>query len=122
VVLESLSVSSSTPAISPSSSSGLFVSTRRLSPSFFPVSNVRRDYDGSWTSYLHYVIVGEKDEVSIKDVADAIVSAVGFEGEYSFDTTRSDGQFKKTASNDKLLKYIPDFEFTPFNDGKWCSV
>jgi len=79
-------------------------------------------HDGSWTSYLHYVIVGEKDEVSIKDVADAIVSAVGFEGEYSFDTTRSDGQFKKTASNEKLLKYIPDFEFTPFNDGKWCSV
>ncbi|KAH8548359.1 hypothetical protein BGW37DRAFT_506898 [Umbelopsis sp. PMI_123] len=59
--------------------------------------------------------VGEKDEVSIKDVADAIVNAVGFEGEYSFDTTRSDGQFKKTASNEKLLKYIPDFEFTPFN-------
>ncbi|CAO3666558.1 unnamed protein product [Umbelopsis ramanniana] len=66
--------------------------------------------------------VGEKDEVSIKDVADAIVSAVGFEGEYSFDTTRSDGQFKKTASNDKLLKYIPDFEFTPFNDAVKESV
>ncbi|CAO3684064.1 unnamed protein product [Umbelopsis vinacea] len=59
--------------------------------------------------------VGEKDEVSIKDVADAIVGAVGFEGEYSFDTSRSDGQFKKTASNDKLLKYLPDFEFTPFD-------
>ena len=27
--------------------------------------------------------VGEKDEVSIKDVADAIVKAVGFEGDYS---------------------------------------
>lgn len=26
--------------------------------------------------------VGEKDEVSIKDVADAIVKAVGFEGEF----------------------------------------
>jgi GDP-L-fucose synthase len=68
--------------------------------------------------YLHVNLVGEKDEVSIKDVADAIVNAVGFEGEYSFDTTRSDGQFKKTASNEKLLKYIPDFEFTPFNVGK----
>ncbi|CAO3632651.1 unnamed protein product [Cunninghamella blakesleeana] len=59
--------------------------------------------------------VGEEDEVSIKDVADAIVKAVGFEGEYSFDTTRADGQFKKTASNDKLKKYLPDFEFTPFD-------
>ncbi|KAI8336576.1 hypothetical protein BC941DRAFT_471116 [Chlamydoabsidia padenii] len=58
--------------------------------------------------------VGEEDEVSIKDVADAIVKAVEFKGEYSFDTTRADGQFKKTASNEKLKKYLPDFEFTPF--------
>ncbi|SAL95899.1 hypothetical protein [Absidia glauca] len=59
--------------------------------------------------------VGEEDEVSIKDVADAIVKAVDFKGEYSFDTSRADGQFKKTASNDKLKKYLPDFEFTPFD-------
>jgi len=58
--------------------------------------------------------VGEEDEVSIKDVADAIVKAVGFEG-YTFDTSRSDGQFKKTASNAKLMKYLGDFQFTPFD-------
>jgi GDP-L-fucose synthase len=29
------------------------------------------------------VVVGEEDEVSIKDVADAIVKAVDFKGEYS---------------------------------------
>jgi hypothetical protein len=29
------------------------------------------------------LIVGEEDEVSIKQVADAIVKAVGFEGDYS---------------------------------------
>ncbi|KAI8068071.1 hypothetical protein BC940DRAFT_340482 [Gongronella butleri] len=66
--------------------------------------------------------VGEKDEVSIKDVADAIVKALAFEGEYSFDTSRADGQFKKTASNDKLMKYIPDFEFTPFDQAVKESV
>ncbi|ORZ12024.1 hypothetical protein BCR42DRAFT_421080 [Absidia repens] len=59
--------------------------------------------------------VGEEDEVSIKDVADAIVKAVDFQGDYSFDTSRADGQFKKTASNDKLKKYLPDFKFTPFD-------
>jgi len=59
--------------------------------------------------------VGEKDEISIKDVADSIVKAVGFEGEYSFDATKADGQFKKTASNSKLIKYLPDFQFTPFD-------
>ncbi|KAF8516543.1 epimerase-domain-containing protein [Hysterangium stoloniferum] len=58
--------------------------------------------------------VGEDEEVSIKDVADAIVKAVGFEGEYSFDTTRADGQFRKPASNGKLMSLIGDFQFTPF--------
>lgn len=58
--------------------------------------------------------VGEEDEVSIKQVADAIVKAVGFTGDYSFDTSKADGQFKKTASNSKLRKYLPNFTFTPF--------
>ncbi|KAF5924806.1 hypothetical protein HPG69_014467 [Diceros bicornis minor] len=31
-----------------------------------------------------------------------------------FDTSKSDGQFKKTASNGKLRAYLPDFRFTPF--------
>ncbi|KAG2218293.1 hypothetical protein INT45_000975 [Circinella minor] len=66
--------------------------------------------------------VGEKDEVSIKDVADAIVKAVDFQGEYSFDTSRADGQYKKTASNEKLMKYLPDFEFTPFDQAVKESV
>ncbi|CAG8572488.1 4084_t:CDS:1, partial [Paraglomus occultum] len=35
---------------------------------------------------------------------------------YTFDTSRSDGQFKKTASNAKLMKYLGgEFQFTPFN-------
>lgn len=58
--------------------------------------------------------VGEEDEVSIKQVADAIVKAVGFEGDYSFDTTKLDGQYKKTASNSKLRRLLPEFEFTSF--------
>lgn len=34
------------------------------------------------------------------------------------DTTKSDGQFKKTASNAKLKKLRPDFRFTPFKQGR----
>lgn len=34
--------------------------------------------------------------------------------EVSFDASKSDGQFKKTASNGKLRAYLPDFRFTPF--------
>lgn len=58
--------------------------------------------------------VGEEQEVSIKDAALTVAGAFDFKGEVIFDTTRSDGQYKKTASNAKLKKYLPDFEFTPF--------
>ncbi|KAH0617372.1 hypothetical protein JD844_015457 [Phrynosoma platyrhinos] len=57
---------------------------------------------------------GEEDEVSIREAADSIVRAMDFKGELLFDTTKSDGQFKKTASNKKLKTYLPDFKFTPF--------
>ncbi|XP_069882087.1 GDP-L-fucose synthase isoform X3 [Dipodomys merriami] len=58
--------------------------------------------------------VGEEDEVSIREAAEAVVEAMDFHGEVTFDTTKSDGQFKKTASNGKLRAYLPDFRFTPF--------
>lgn len=38
---------------------------------------------------------------------------------FQFDTTRSDGQFRKPASNAKLRKLIGEFEFTPFDKGKF---
>ncbi|RSH82205.1 hypothetical protein EHS25_006138 [Saitozyma podzolica] len=56
----------------------------------------------------------EDEEVSIKDVSDAIVQAIGFQGDYRFDTSKADGQFRKPASNAKLLEKLGDFEFTPF--------
>lgn len=59
--------------------------------------------------------VGEEDEVSIKEAADAVVQALDFQGEVVFDSSKADGQFKKTASNTKLRRYLPDFNFTPFN-------
>ncbi|KAJ3166783.1 GDP-L-fucose synthase [Geranomyces variabilis] len=66
--------------------------------------------------------VGESDEISIKDVADGVVSAVGFQGEIAWDRSKADGQHKKTASNAKLMKSLPDFKFTPFNEGDcWLS-
>ena len=61
--------------------------------------------------------VGEEDEVSIKDVALMIAKAMDFSGEVIFDTSKADGQFKKTASNAKLRRYLPDFKFTPLREG-----
>eukprot|EP01147_Barroeca_monosierra_P008265 gene8265-10163_t len=66
--------------------------------------------------------VGEEDEVSIRDVIHLIAEAAEFTGEIIFDKTKADGQFKKTASNAKLRKYLPDFKFTPIDEGISRSV
>ena len=55
----------------------------------------------------------EEDEVSIKDVAMMVLEAANFKGEVKFLTDKADGQFKKTASNAKLRKYLPNFKFVP---------
>lgn len=61
--------------------------------------------------------VDESAEVSIRDVALAVVKAMEFEGEVVFDTNKADGQFKKTASNNKLRLHLPDYKFTSMDDG-----
>ncbi|KAH9503670.1 GDP-L-fucose synthase [Bulinus truncatus] len=71
---------------------------------------VLREYDEVEPIILS---VSEEEEISIKTAADMIVEAMEFTGEVIQDTTKSDGQFKKTASNAKLRKYLPDFKFTP---------
>jgi len=43
--------------------------------------------------------VDESAEVSIKDVAHMVAEGMGFTGNIVHDTTKSDGQYKKTASN-----------------------
>eukprot|EP01006_Ploeotia_vitrea_P022421 TRINITY_DN54837_c0_g1_i4.p1 TRINITY_DN54837_c0_g1~~TRINITY_DN54837_c0_g1_i4.p1 ORF type:complete len:174 (-),score=98.84 TRINITY_DN54837_c0_g1_i4:114-635(-) len=75
---------------------------------------VLRSYDETDPIILS---VDESAEVSIKDVVSYIVEAMEFKGEVVYDTTKSDGQFKKTASNAKLRKYLPDFKFIPMKEG-----
>lgn len=70
--------------------------------------------------------VDESAEVSIKDVAHMVAEGMGFTGNIVHDTTKSDGQYKKTASNEKLRALLPDFKFTPMKEGiatacKWFS-
>ena len=84
--------------------------------------------------------VGEEDEVSIADVAKyvagglrrilcqhffhsfiSISEAMEFKGNIVFDTTKSDGQHKKTASNKKLMELYPDFEFTPIQQAQTAT-
>lgn len=43
-----------------------------------------------------------------------IKKAHNYPGEIVYDTTKADGQYKKTASNQKLRSLYKDFKFTPF--------
>ncbi|OCF40105.1 hypothetical protein I317_06118 [Kwoniella heveanensis CBS 569] len=71
--------------------------------------------------------VGEEDEVSIREVADAIVQAMEFTGPVKYDTSKADGQYRKPASNAKLVRLMnktgyATFRFTPFEQALQESV
>jgi len=66
--------------------------------------------------------VNEEDEISIEQVATQIAKEFDYENYLVFDTSFSDGQFKKTADNSKLIKLNPNFIFTPIHDGIKKSV
>lgn len=66
--------------------------------------------------------VDEAAEVSIKEVAEIVAEAMDFKGKLVCDTTKADGQHKKTASNKKLRTYLPDHKFTPMKEGVKKSV
>lgn len=59
--------------------------------------------------------VPPSDEISIGEVAKIIASE--FDVQLSFDPTKSDGQHRKTASNNRMKELYPDFEFTPIDVG-----
>lgn len=70
--------------------------------------------------------VPESGEVSIAHVATVIAKEFDYESMMTYDTTKSDGQYKKTASNDLLQNFLateaPDFKFTPIELGIKKSV
>merc|ERR1719343_2022493 len=75
---------------------------------------VLRNYDSIEPIILS---VDEEAEVTIKEVAEMVAEAMEFKGKVVLDTTKADGQHKKTASNQKLRSYLPDHKFTPMKEG-----
>jgi len=62
--------------------------------------------------------VSEKEEISIEKVAKIIAEVMDYEENLYFEDGYSDGQYKKTASNTKMMKYLNySFEFTPIKQG-----
>jgi GDP-L-fucose synthase len=66
--------------------------------------------------------VKESDEVTIEYVAREIAKCYEYENELIFDTSFSDGQYKKTADNKKLMSRINNFNFTNIEKGIQESV
>ena len=63
-----------------------------------------------------HLSVGEEDEISISDVAYAVAKAIGMPKEQvKFDTSKADGQFKKTATT-RSSAIPPRLPFTPFEE------
>ena len=68
------------------------------------------------------IIFSTSDEISVGNVAEMIVYYIGFKGKLVFDDEKPDGQFRKPSDNSKLLSYLPDFKFTPMEEGIKKSV
>jgi GDP-L-fucose synthase len=61
--------------------------------------------------------VPEADEISIGNVARLIAKKFDYQDRMVFDSSFSDGQYKKTASNKKLMSFFPEFDFFPIENG-----
>lgn len=80
---------------------------------------VLRDYNSVEPIILS---VDEEQEVTIYQVAEAIANAFNFKGKLACDTSKADGQYKKTASNKKLRSLLPNFKFSKFDEAIKTSV
>ncbi len=63
------------------------------------------------------IIFSTSQEVSIKDIVDLLIQEFNFKGKVVFDKDKPEGQFRKPSDNSKLKSYLPDFKFTPFEEG-----
>lgn len=60
------------------------------------------------------IVLSTSEEISIREVVDILVEAFNFKGNVVFDTTKPEGQFRRPSDNSKIIRYMPDFQFTPF--------
>lgn len=61
--------------------------------------------------------VGEEQEVSIGHIASLIAKKFNYLDSMIYDNSKPDGQYKKTASNAKLIGLIGNFEFIDIEEG-----
>ncbi len=80
-------------------------------------------------AYFHYnepepliLAPDASQEVSIGQIAQYVANAFGYSKPLVFDSSYSDGQFKRTVTNAKLMARHPSFKFTPLGQAIKASV
>ena len=63
------------------------------------------------------LIISGDEEISIKDLVGILVDEFKFKGKVKFDKTKPDGQLRKPSDNSLIKELLPDFEYTPFEQG-----
>jgi GDP-L-fucose synthase len=63
------------------------------------------------------MILSTSEEISIAEVVELLVDAFNFKGAVRFDKSKPNGQHRKPSDNSKLKSYLPDFKFTPIEEG-----
>lgn len=63
------------------------------------------------------IILSNGEEKTIRELVELVVKEMDFKGKVIFDKTKPDGQFRKPSDTSKLKKYLPDFKFTPLEEG-----
>ena len=68
------------------------------------------------------IIFSSGIEISIKDLVELVVEKMKFTGKVVFDESKPDGQYRKPSDISKLRKYLPDFKFTPIEEGSEITI
>lgn len=68
------------------------------------------------------IIFSSGVERSIKELVEIVAEKMKFTGKIVWDPTKPDGQFRKPSDTAKLRRLMPDFQFTPLDEGIEKSV
>jgi GDP-L-fucose synthase len=56
-------------------------------------------------------------EATIRELTEVVAKKMKFEGKLIFDSSKPDGQYRKPSDTTKLKNYLPNFKWTPLEEG-----
>jgi GDP-L-fucose synthase len=63
------------------------------------------------------IIFSSGIETSIAELVEIVARHMGFQGRIVYDSSKPDGQFRKPSDTSKLRALLPDFQWTPLEEG-----